>query len=319
MQDVINTENSKKQDKKNNSKKEINNIQDISNKMTRPYTLIILPSIIVTILFLVPFIWGLYLSLTGYKLNNPSQLINWGLNYWKIIKTVRFWKSVVVTFEYTFFVVIIETTLGFFIANLLNTETIMAKIMRRIISLPLMIAPIIGTILLKLMLNNQFGIINYFLSFVGLGDFPWGASPNTSLFTVVLVDVWIFTPFIVLIILAGLKGLPKDPYEAASVDGARGKHILWNLTLPMIIPTALIAIIFRTIDSIKVFDIIFGMTGGGPGDSTTTFSVLGYVFTFSALDVAKGSTIMVITWIIVLLIGKKLVQYWESARSKLRA
>lgn len=292
-------------------------LNKISTRITRPYTLIILPSIIVTILFLIPFLWGLYLSFTGYRLNNPTQAINWGINYWNIIKSVRFWKSVSVTFQYTFFVVFFETLLGFFIANLLNTETIMAKIMRRIIALPLMIAPIIGTILLKLMLNNQFGIINYFLSFIGLGDFPWGASPNTSLLTIVLVDIWIYTPFMVLIMLAGLRGLPKDPYEAAVVDGAKSRNILSKITLPMILPTALIAIIFRTIDSIKVFDIAFGMTAGGPGDSTTTFSILGYVFTFSALDVAKGTTIMVITWIIVLILGRKLVQYWENTRTRL--
>jgi len=315
--DSINNKIIKGQFRSNDPNAEMNKIKEMSKRITRPYTLIILPSIIVTILFLIPFIWGLYLSLTGYKLNNPTQSINWGINYWNIIKTMRFWKSVVVTFEYTFFVVAIEALLGFFIASLLNTETIMAKVMRRIIALPLMIAPIIGTILLKLMLNNKFGVINYFLSFIGLRDFPWGASPNTSLFTIVLVDIWIYTPFVVLIILAGLKGLSKDPYEAAVVDGAKRKHIFRNITLPIILPTALIAIIFRTIDSIKVFDIVFGMTGGGPGDSTTTFSVLGYVFTFSALDVAKGSTIMVITWIIVLLLGKKIVQYWESTRARL--
>jgi multiple sugar transport system permease protein len=289
----------------------------LMKNVTRPYTLIILPAMIVTFLFLIPFIWGLGLSFTNYKLNTSVTVINWGRNYWNLLKTLRFWKATFRTFEFTFFVVSIEFFVGFFIAILLNTETIMARILRRVIVFPLMIAPILGTILLKLMMNNNFGVINYLLSFIGLGDFPWGASPNTSMLTVVLVDVWIFTPFVVVIILAGLRALPKDPYEAASVDGARGKYVLWNITLPMVMPTALIAVIFRIIDSIKVFDIVWGMTAGGPGDSTTVFSILGYIFTFSSLDVAKGTTIMVLVWIAVLLLGNKLVQYWAITKSRL--
>jgi len=279
--------------------------------------MIILPAILVTILFLIPFIWGIGLSFTNYRLNNPNAHINWGKTYYVLLSNIRFWKAALRTFQFTFFVVGIELLFGFFIAFLLNNETAMAKIVRRVIVFPLMIAPIIGTILLKLMLNNKFGVINFFLSFFGAGDFPWGASPSTAMFTVVLVDVWIFTPFMVLIILAGLRSLPKDPFEAACVDGAAGKHILWNITLPMVMPTILIAVIFRVIDSIKVFDVIWGMTAGGPGDTTTVFSILGYIFTFSSLDVAKGTTLLVLVWVALIFLGNKMVAYWDKARARI--
>jgi len=297
--------------------KRVNVFTEEIKRVQRPYTLIILPAIIVTILFLIPFIWGLGLSFTNYRLNNPNVRINWGKTYYVLVTSLRFWKATLRTFQFTFFAVSFELAFGFLIAYLLNTETFMAKVLRRIIVFPLMIAPIIGTVILKLMMNNNFGIINYFLSFFGMGDFAWGASPKTSMLTVVLVDVWIFTPFMVVIILAGLRALPKEPYEAALVDGSKGLYTMWNITLPMIMPTVLIAVIFRVIDSIKVFDVVFGMTGGGPGDSTTVYSILGYVFTFSALDVAKGTTIMVLVWVAILFIGQKFVQYWQLARTRL--
>jgi multiple sugar transport system permease protein len=296
---------------------EIEKNENLKTKITRPYTLIILPAIIITILFLIPFFWGIALSFTSYRLNDPRYVFNWGINYWNIISGARFWKTTFITFQYTFFVVGSQLILGFIIAMLLNTETFMAKILRKVIVFPLMIAPILATILLKLMLNNQFGVINYLLSFIGLGDFPWGASPATSMLTVVLVDVWIFTPFIIVIILAGLRALPKDPYEAAAVDGAKGFTVLKNITMPIIMPAVLVAVIFRIIDSIKVFDIVWGMTSGGPGDSTTVYSVLGYNLTFGSLNVARGTTIMVVVWIIILILGQKLVQYWSKVRSRL--
>jgi multiple sugar transport system permease protein len=287
------------------------------SRIQRPYTLIILPAIIITILFLIPFFWGIGLSFTNYRLNLPVAKWNWGRTYAALLTSLSFWKATLRTLQFTLLAVSIELLLGFGIAFLLSTETFMAKILRRIIVFPLMIAPIIGTIMLKLMMNNKFGVINYFLSFVGGKDFPWGASPNLSMFTVILVDIWIFTPFMIVIILAGLRALPREPFEAAIVDGSKGLSTMLNITLPMVMPTVLIALIFRVIDSIKVFDVIWGMTGGGPGDSTTVFSILGYIFTFGSLDVAKGTAIMLLVWVGIMFLGNKLVAYWQGSRARL--
>ena len=286
-------------------------------RIQRTYTLIIIPAIVITILFLIPCFWGIGLSFTNYRLNLPVAKMNWGRTYAVLLSTLSFWKAALRTLQFTLFAVSVELLLGFGIAFLLSTETFMAKVLRRIIVFPLMIAPIIGTIMLKLMMNNKFGVINYLLSFVGGKDFPWGASPNLSMFTVIIVDVWIFTPFMIVIILAGLRALPREPYEAAIVDGSKGFDTMLNITLPMVMPTVLIALIFRVIDSIKVFDVIWGMTGGGPGDSTTVFSILGYIFTFGSLDVAKGTAIMLLVWVGIMFLGNKLVAYWQSSRARL--
>ena len=291
--------------------------EPIVKRQRRLYTRIIYPAIFLTIIFMIPFLWGLYLSLTGYKLNYPVAEFNWGKNYWNLITSSGFWHSALMTSIYTLVAVGLEMLLGYYIAILLDHETFMAKVMRRLIVLPFMVAPIIGTLLLKLMMNNRFGVINYLLGFIGMRNFPWAASAHTAMLTVLLVDIWIFTPFVVLILFAGKRGIPKDPISAAEVDGANSMVITWKIVLPLMMPTILVALIFRVIDSIIAFDIIWGMTGGGPGEATTVFTVTAYVRTFLSLDVGKGAAVLVIAWIVVYLISQKLVDYLYAARNKL--
>ena len=286
-------------------------------KQRRPYTLIVLPGIILTILFLIPFLWGIVLSFTGYRLNYPKVIFNWGANYWNLFSSSTFWHSTLVTFTYTAAAVAVEMVLGYYIATLLDHETVMARVMRRLIVLPFMVAPIIGTLLLKLMLNNRFGVVNYLLGFIGLRDFPWAASSSTAMMTVVLVDIWIFTPFVVLILFAGKRGISRDPIDAARVDGASTVSMTRKIVLPMMMPTLFIALIFRVIDSIIAFDIVWGMTGGGPGDATTAYTVTGYVKVFLSLDVAKGTSVLVVAWLIVFLVSQQMVKQWNEARKRL--
>ena len=225
---------------------------------------------------------GIYLTFTNFRLAARRRSLTGS----RIIGLLfaKFWGAALKTLQFSVFAVGLEFAVGTVLAMLMNTETFMARLMRRVISFSLMIAPIIATIALKLMLNNRFGIVNYVLSFFGRQDFPWGASPKTAMFTVILADIWIFTPFIVLILLAGLRSLPRDPLEAAQVDGATNVSIFTEIMLPMLLPTMLIAIIFRFIDCVKAFDVIWGMTAGGPGDATMNLSIHGYVMSFSALD-----------------------------------
>jgi len=283
----------------------------------RPYTLIVYPALLVTILFMLPFIWGIWLTFTNYRLGAKNVQFNWFQNYWSVLTMDNFLSTAWRTIQFTVIATSVELMLAFALAVLMNTETIMAKVMRRLISFPLMIAPVIATLALKLMLNSKFGIVNYLLSFFGKGDFQWGASPSTSMFTVILVDIWIYTPFMVLIILAGMRGLPKDPIEAASVDGASKMSTLKNITFPIMMPTILLAFIFRFIDCIKCFDVIYGMTAGGPGDSTTVFCILGYVLSFSSMDIAKGNTILVFVWILNMFLGTKLINFWKASRERI--
>lgn len=295
----------------------INHIQAAQKADTKPYTLIIMPAILISILFLIPFVWGIYLTFTDFRLGSQAAQFNWFQNYRVVLSSRSFWGAALKTLQFSVFAVGLEFAVGTVLAMLMNTETFMARLMRRVISFSLMIAPIIATIALKLMLNNRFGIVNYVLSFFGRQDFPWGASPKTAMFTVILADIWIFTPFIVLILLAGLRSLPRDPLEAAQVDGATNVSIFTEIMLPMLLPTMLIAIIFRFIDCVKAFDVIWGMTAGGPGDATMNLSIHGYVMSFSALDIAKGTTVLVFVWLLNMFLGTKLLGFWKEARARL--
>jgi multiple sugar transport system permease protein len=281
-----------------------------------PY-LILGPALLVTGVVLIPFFISIYYSLTDYRFTRPD--INFvGLqNYIRILSSKAFWHSVQVTLQYALIAVSIETLLGVIIAFLLNTESLMAKILRPFLLMPLMIAPLITTLMWRLMMSPDFGVLNYILSFFGQREFPWATSPKTAMFTVLLVEVWTFTPFIALLVLAGLKALPKEPFEAAQVDGASRWFTLKNITLPLLTPYITIAVIFRLIDSLRQFDIIFGMSKGGPGDTLMNFQVYGYTSTFTYGKPAEGLAYIVINWFIIYIISTYMVKYWRKVQSRI--
>lgn len=281
-----------------------------------PY-LILGPALLVTGVVLIPFFISIYYSLTNYRFTRPNIDFVGLQNYVRILSSKAFWHSVQVTFQYALIAVSIETLLGVITAFLLNTESIMAKIFKPFLLMPLMIAPLITTLMWRLMMSPEFGILNYFLSFFGQREFPWATSPKTAMFTVLLVEIWTFTPFIALLVLAGLKALPREPFEAAQVDGASRWFTLKNITLPLLTPYIAIAVVFRLIDSLRQFDIIFGMSKGGPGDTLMNFQVYAYTSTFTYGKPAEGLAYIVINWIIIYIISTYMVKYWRNVQSRI--
>lgn len=307
--------NSSKNTKNNSSAKSI--AKGVSSR--NPYLpyLMILPALALTLPVLVPFFQSIYYSMTTYSLTNPIKNFIWFENYKWLLTSPDFWNSVRVSFVYTFTAVGTELLLGLLIAVLLNQEILLAKILRPLLLMPLMIAPIIGTLMWKLMMSPEYGVLNYFLSFFGARDFQWASAANTAMFSVVLIDVWMFTPFIALLLLAGLRSMPAPPFEAAMVDGASKWFIFKNLTLPMLMPFIIIAVVFRIIDSVRQFDIIFGMTKGGPGQTLMNFQVSAYTNAFTYTRVADGAAIMLINWLIIYLISMFLVKFWRKSQDRL--
>ncbi len=280
-----------------------------------PY-LILGPALLVTGLVLVPLFISIYWTLTDYRFTRPNYDFVWFENYVRIFTSGNFWHSFRVTFAYAILAVGIEAVIGIVIAFLLNTETLMAKIYRPFLLLPLMIAPLISTLIWRLMMSPEFGLLNYWLSYFGLRDFPWATSPRTAMFTVLLIEVWTFTPFVALLVYAGLKALPREPYEAAEVDGASGRFVFRNITLPLLSPYIAIALVFRLIDSLRQFDIIYGMTKGGPGDTLMNFQVYAYTSTFTYMRPAEGLAYVVVNWIIIYAISYLLVTRWMTPKGK---
>ncbi|MBP8972393.1 MAG: sugar ABC transporter permease [Anaerolineae bacterium] len=283
----------------------------------RPY-LILLPALLILVGILIPFGMGVYYSLTAYALNRPGSLDNFvGLrNYDRMIHSSGFMNSTTITLKYALSATTVELLLGLGIAMLLNRDTLLAKILQTTLIFPMMVAPVIGTLIWKLMMQPSVGILNPMLNAVGLPSLQWASVPETALFSVVLVDVWMFTPFAALILLAGLRSFPREPFEAARVDGASLWFTFRNLTLPMLTPYLIIVVLFRFMDSLKQFDIIFAMTEGGPGNTLMTYQLTAYRTSIQYLRLAQGLPYAVTLFFVIYFTSQHLVKFWGKAQRR---
>jgi multiple sugar transport system permease protein len=162
-----------------------------------------------------------------------------------------------------------------------------------------MVAPAIAVLVWQLMTSNTVGVLEKFLNIFGIYNFPWGASSQTAMFTVVLIDTWVNMPFVILLVLAGLQSLPKSPFEAAQVDGASSWFTFKTLTLPMLKPFMYIALLFRLMASLQEFGIIFALTKGGPGNTLMNLSITSYLTGFTYQNLGKALPYLLVLWGIV--------------------
>lgn len=216
----------------------------------------------------------------------------------------RFWGSVQVTFTYMIVALVIQLVLGFLIALLLDARPWGAGIMQTLIILPMVTAPAVAGMLFRLLEHSDFGAISWFMYGTGLlekAEPLMGGTGKYAMLGLWIVDTWQWTPFFVLIILAGLKGLPSEVLEASEVDGASWFQRLTRIKVPLLGGVLTVAILFRLIDLYKVFDYVLIMTAGGPGVSTTTMSYYGYINSFSLIKwgygAAIGLVIMILAWV----------------------
>lgn len=289
----------------------------ISRKML-PYVLS-LPALLVCIGILIPFITAVIYSFQRYRLSQPwARQFNWGENYLNFFTDPAFWNTLKVSLLYAGITVTLELLLGLGIALLLQRRSTANNFISIMLLLPLMIAPALAALMWKLMTNPSFGILSYLASLIGLHDFRWASSPSTALLTVVLVDIWVYTPFIMILLLAGLRSLPTQPFEAAALDGVPRTFVFFRITLPMLTPYILTATLFRLLDSIQQFDIIYAMTQGGPGNTLTVFQVEAYLNFFQSTNVGRSAALMVILWAITYLLSNIFIKNWLRLRERAR-
>ena len=281
----------------------------------RPY-LLVLPAVALTVGILVPFVWGVVISLQNRKATRPNPSFVGLANYQKVLTSDTFWQAALVTAKFAVAATLVETVLGVAVALLLARNTPVSGALERMLILPLLVAPVIATIMWRLMMQPSVGILNFVLSPLGFGDVEWTGSPGMALFSVVLVDVWIYTPFVTLLALAGLRSLPREPFEAAAVEGASFWFTFRNLTLPMLWPYVLVAVIFRFMDCLKVFDQVIALTNGGPGDATVTLQFQAYNEAIPFSNFSIGQTYMVLLWAIVYLTSRMLVSVLGKAQAR---
>jgi len=230
----------------------------------------------------------------------PPKFIG-SLNYQKILTgDPRFTEAFFRTIYFTLIAVTIETSLGVSMAVLFNREFWGKGLVRTLSILPMMATPTAISLIFVMMYHPTLGVMNYLLTVVGLPAWTWTYSSKTALYAIALVDVWEWTPLIMLIAMAGLAALPKEPYESAKIDGASGFQCFYLITLPLLRPTLIVAILFRAIDALKTFDIIFVMTQGGPSNASETINILLFNQAFSYFNMGYASSMAVALFSIIL-------------------
>lgn len=243
-----------------------------------------------------PAIYSVVMSFFDWNWGNRFNFVGFG-NYTAAFQSAEFWSVMGQTFAFALGATTLEVLLGLGLAVVVNRLRFGVNLIRTLLLTPLMVSGIIVAIMSRVMLDPLLGIMNYLLSLVGLPPSSFLGSSNTVLATIIGIDVWWQTAFGFIILLAGLQSLPQEPLEAAQVDGANAWQIFWQIKLPLLQPVLFTVIIFRTIDTLKVFDIVFGTTSAGLADVMQTFA---YRTAFSFQQMSRGMTYMVIFSVIIM-------------------
>lgn len=274
------------------------------------------PAVIALFLIvIIPIGYNLYLSSTKWTIGlGQPRFIGIG-NFVDLLSDERVLNGVKVMVYFSGLSLSLEVVLGLLIALYLNREFKGSEIVQAIYIFPFAATPVAVALIWRVMLNPEIGVMNYLLKSVGLPGSLWVSSPQTVIPALVLVDVWKWTPMITLIVLAGLKSLPHEPYEAAQIDGANALQIFWYITLPLIRPVLIAALMLRSLDNLKEFDMIYTITQGGPGIASETLYLYSYTVGFSFFKAGYGSALMVVVFLIVLVFNVVMNRMRLSAKN----
>ena len=271
----------------------------------------LLPLLAILVVFaLYPFFYNIYLSVHEF-VPRKRGLEFVGLDNWvQLFSDLRMWNAFYVTVFYTAVCLTIQLVLGMAIALLIDSDDLGYGVLRGLLTLTLVIPPAITGMMFLLMEDAQFGLITWLLESWGLLDptTPILATSSTAIWGVILADVWQWTPFMVLIFIAGLRSLPSDPFESAMIDGASALQIFRRITLPMMGKVIAIAVLISGIDLFRLFDYVYVMTSGGPGTATYTLSLYAWQQTFSFVKWGYGATISLFSLIVILLVANLFVK-----------
>ncbi len=266
-------------------------------------------SVYMVVFFLYPVVYNIFIGFFDLKLGR-TPVFNGIANYREMLADSQFLNSLVTTLIFVFAAVSVEVLFGMLIAFLLNHENRIMEIIRTFILIPTVFTPLVAGLVWKSLYHPDLGMITYYIRKLGV-DIGRGLIVERSLAlgAVIVVDVWEWTPLMVIIILAGLKSLPTEPYEAARIDGAGEIPIFFRITLPLLRPTLMVALLIRSLDALKVFDIIWAITGGGPGTSTTVANLRIYEVGISQLRIGYAAALSNVLLIIGVIIGVFLIKF----------
>jgi multiple sugar transport system permease protein len=262
---------------------------------------LIVPAVLTLIFFqVVPILVGANASFREWSLHDPKKTWNNFANYKYVLGDKTFFTTVLPnTFGFMAVSVACSLVLGMLVALMLNRRFTGRWLVQTIILLPLMVAPVIAAIMIRWMFNDQFGIVNVILEVFGISPLAWLTQRWTAFFAILVTDIWLWTPWFALLLLAGLQSLPHEPFEAAQIDAASAWRTFRYITLPMLRPVIVVCVVIRSIDAFRTFDTVWTISGGGPARATEVFSIYAYVEAFQFLNFGRGSAAAVVGAIII--------------------
>ena len=273
----------------------------IEREKRRSAFLLIAPAVIVLMAInLFPFFYALYMSFHTWSLGKPAppRYVGW-FNYEDAFQDDRFINAVLVSLKFVALAVAIEFLLGFLLAFVFSAKVHGLGILRRIGILPMMVMPVATGLVWFYIFNQNYGMANFLVGLLGLDAQPWLTDTGLALLAVVVADVWQWTPFVMLVTFAALQSLPEYVFEAARMDGLSVWQIFWRVTVPLLRPIAVIIVLIRLVDALRMFELVFMMTKGGPAGTTEILPYYIYVTAFQLLDVGYAAALAVLMLVLV--------------------
>jgi len=280
----------------------------------RNYRRFIIPAVVVVGAVIVfPWMFTVWMSAFDWKIGSVAHFVGFD-NYVGLATNQRFLESIGHTFYFTLLAVVLPLVLGTIAALIFHREFPMRGVLRAVFTMPMMATPVAVALVWTMMFHPQQGVLNYLLSLVGLPPSLWVYSPTLVIPSLVMVEIWHWTPLVMLIVLGGLAALPIEPYESARLDGATEWQLFRYITLPLIAPFLVVAAVIRTIDAVKAFDTIYVISQGGPGTASETINLYLYLQAFAFYNVGNASAVVVVFFAIILALALLLLHVRQRTR-----
>ena len=285
-----------------------------ADRRLRPYLGFIWPALVVcSAVIIFPWLFTVWMSFNDWHIGSARAWV--GIeNYSKLATDRRFLESIGHTIYFTVLAVFLPLVLGTFAATVFHKKFRGRGFFRTLFIMPMMATPVAVSLVWTMMFHPQLGVLNYLLSLVGLPPSLWVFAPATVIPSLALVEVWLWTPFVMIIVLGGLASLPTEPYEAALIDGASQWQMFWKITYPLVLPFIVVAAIIRTIDALKAFETIWVISNGGPGTASETLNVYLYAQAFAYNQVGTASAVVVVFFAIIVVLS--LVLLWARQKAQ---
>jgi multiple sugar transport system permease protein len=267
------------------------------------YLRFLLPALVLIFAVIVfPWLFTIWMSTQDWRIAQTQTFAGLS-NYTNLLTDQRFLESIGHTIYFTILAVVLPVVFGVASALVFHQRFPWRGVLRAVFIMPMMATPVAVALIWTMMFHPQLGVLNYLLSLAGIPPQMWVYDQSTVIPSLVLVEVWHWTPLVMLIVLGGLASLPSEPYESAVIDGASQWQMFRHITFPMVLPFIMVAVVIRTIDALKAFDTIFVITQGGPGTASETINIYLYLQAFAFYNIGHASAVVVVFFVLIVVLS----------------